>query len=207
MTAVPSIGNWRNNAEMIRDIASMDVYLRKDWTTLDCTYGLGNFWKLWQPNSLIGCDIELAKSPVGFAVDFTQLSLVFGYEIFDVTVFDPPYMLNGKSTNRGPATKNAAYGVNTPYMPVKDKMLLMLEGLRECIIATKRDGFILVKCMDQVVSGKVFWQTDLLTTACYVDADWVDMFHLKKEPSAQPPGRRQLHSRRNYSTLLVFQRR
>ncbi len=39
---------WPTNAHMIVDAARLG-YLRKDWWTLDPTYGLGNFWTLWQP--------------------------------------------------------------------------------------------------------------------------------------------------------------
>ena len=33
-------------------------YLRPEWTTLDATYGLGRFWKLWRPEVLIGNDLH-----------------------------------------------------------------------------------------------------------------------------------------------------
>jgi hypothetical protein len=199
-----------NNSTLIAAIAEAGLYLHKESSTIDCTYGLGNFWKLWQPNYLLGCDIDPAKSPVGFSVDFTQLSQVFGRNIFDVAVFDPPYMLNGTSRNQGPASKNASYGVNTPYTPMAVKHELMRVGLIECIKVVKGGtGYVLFKCMNQVSSGQVRWQT-------YMARDWadvngaalVDEFHLlQARHSAQPPGRQQLHARRNYSTLMVFQKR
>ncbi len=60
-------------------------------TVLDPTYGLGNFWNVYRPAQLTGCDIDPEKSPIGYSVDFRKLP--FGDGEFDAVVFDPPYRL------------------------------------------------------------------------------------------------------------------
>lgn len=46
-------GTWANNAELIRDAVVPLGYLRDEWRTLDPIYGLGRFWTLWRPRSLV----------------------------------------------------------------------------------------------------------------------------------------------------------
>ena len=66
-------------------------------------------------------------------------------------------------------------------------------------------GTLLVKCMDQVVSGKKVWQTHLVTNAVTESGDFTleDRMDMLITPRKQ---RSQIHSRQNYSTLLIFRR-
>lgn len=67
--------NWPTNADLIADVAKLG-YL--DGPVLDTTYGEGTFWKMWRPNDLTACDIDPAKSPIGYSVDFTSLPFKAG---------------------------------------------------------------------------------------------------------------------------------
>lgn len=62
---------------------------------------------------------------------------------------------------------------------------------------------LLVKCQDQVVSGRVVWQTKQVAEALGDTMRLVDELHL---PSyrPQPDGVKQVHARRNYSTLQIY---
>jgi hypothetical protein len=69
------------------------------------------------------------------------------------------------------------------------------------------DRFLLVKCQDQVVSGAKVWQTRLVADFVERHLGFVldDMLHVQGY-RPQPQGRRQIHSRGDYSTLLIFAR-
>lgn len=197
---VMSIGKWATNADLIADCARLG-YLRSEWKTLDPTYGYGTFWQKWQPDELVGTDLDPAKSTTGRGVDFTCLPWQAG--TFDAVVFDPPYKLNGNPSDT--AGMDERYGVHT-YTDWRDRMELIRRGLTECDAVYNGTGYLLLKCQDQVCSGKVRWQTVEFTNhAAALGLGLVDRFDLLSY-RPQPAGRRQVHARRNSSTLLVFKR-
>jgi len=121
----------------------------------------------------------------------------------DVVVFDPPYKLNGTSTGLGPSAADARYGVSGAYASVAERHALILDGVAEATRVARRR--VLVKVQDQVCSGRVWWQTRLVadhgeSLGCRL----VDQLHVPGH-RPQPGGRRQVHARRNYSTLLVLE--
>lgn len=193
---------WPTNADMIADVAKLG-YLRKEWITLDPTYGLGTWWRKWKPNMLWACDLHPhPEDEVGYPVhrvDFRWLP--FPADTYDAVVFDPPYKMNGTPT----PDVDDRYGVGKPTS-WKDRLVLMQQGLKECFRVCRPGGYVLAKCQDQVVSGRVVWQTNMLADLAldkghkYVDR--LDM--LRHRP--QPAGRRQVHAHRNYSTLLIFEK-
>ena len=65
---------------------------------------------------------------------------------------------------------------------------------------------LLIKCQDQVVSGAVRWQTRIFADHAEAQGfQLVDALHVQGS-RPQPDGRRQVHARRDYSTLLVLER-
>lgn len=195
---IQSIGDWSSNADLIADVALLG-WLADDLTVLDATYGLGAFWSKYRPPLLTGCDLDPAKSPCGESVDFRALP--FGDRSFDVVVFDPPYKLNGTPALAG---FDASYGVDVPTT-WQDRMQVIADGARDCARVARRH--LLVKCQDQVVSGKMRWQTDVVTAVAY-DAGFrkADRFDFRSNGLPQPPGRSQQHARHSVSQLLVFTR-
>jgi hypothetical protein len=188
---------WPTNAHLVVDLRVLG-YLRDEWLTLDPTHGLGTFWKLWQPRRLVACDLDPAKSPVGKSVDFCDLPWPDGH--FDSVVLDGPYKLNGTPTE----DVDARYGVHR-VATWRDRMDLIRRGISECSRVLGA-GYLLVKCQDQVCSGKVRWQTDEFTeharSVGLRKVDRLDMLGGRQ----QPGDRRQVHARRNHSTMLVFRR-
>lgn len=188
---------WASNAELIADCHQLG-YLRSDWRTLDCTYGHGTFWKMWRPDELVGTDIDPEKSPHGYGVDFRELPWPDGF--FQCVVLDPPYKLNGTPTE----AVDGRYGVDV--VDTRDgRMALIRAGIAECA-RVLGGGYLLLKCQDQVNGGKVRWQTiDFTNHARTLGLGLVDRLDiLSYRP--QPNGTRQVHARRNASTLLVFKR-
>jgi len=197
-SAVRAIGTRTNNAQLMADCNRLG-YITDDDYVADVTYGLGRFWKDYCPPMLVASDIDPEKSPSGMPIDFR--STPFASEEFDVVVFDPPYKLSGTSR----VSSDPGYGIGR-YMPLKDRMDLIFDGVSECARIVRDDGLVLVKCQDQVVSGKVVWQTlDIVEYASFCRLDLIDMLHVQAY-RPQPAGTAQLHARRDYSTLLVFKK-
>lgn len=189
----------RTNAQLIADCAHLG-YLRADDEVLDVTWGLGRWWTDWQPDRLEGSDLNAAKSPTGTSIDFTDLPHPDGS--FDVVAFDPPYKLNGTG---GSHPSDHGYGVATIGVRWQDRHTLIRQGISEAARVARRT--VLLKCKDQVCSGKVRWQTrefaDHAETCGLELVDRLDVVSYRP----QPAGRRQVHARRNTSTLLVLQKR
>lgn len=194
---------WKDNAEMMAAVHELG-YL--DGSVLDCTYGLGGFWKVFQPVNFIGTDIDVLRSPYDVSVDFRDMPFRPGQ--FTNVVFDPPYKLNGTPAM---GDMDSRYGVDVGGRNWQARHTLMADGLIECArVAEKR---VLMKCMDQVVSGKKRFQTfEFTKLAEEIGLQLVDRFDLITSPRPQPPINRdgstryQQHTQQNYSTLLVFEK-
>lgn len=196
---VLAISNARNNAELMVQCRQLG-YLADGRAILDPTYGLGRFWRLWHPNGLVGTDLNPAKSITGKSVSFTAMP--WSDAVFDSVVFDPPYKLNGTG---GSHPSDDGYGV-ADTTSWQARHALIFAGITECVRVLRPRGFLLVKCQDQVCSGQVRWQTiEFARHAQDQGCELVDMLHLRSY-RAQPKGRRQVHARRNYSTLLVLRK-
>jgi hypothetical protein len=191
-----------DNASLIEKVAALG-YLRASDSVLDCTFGEGSWWKKWYPEDLRAYDQKIQPW-----WDFTKMEFRDLWEdevlepgvmpVFDVVCFDPPYRLRGKPD----PTFDTRYGTDERATE-KQVMQLIHDGLRECVKVTKHEGYILCKIMDQVVSGRVVWQTWwAMQWAQTFGCQTVDRFDM---PPArpQPSGRRQVHARRG-STLLIF---
>jgi hypothetical protein len=192
-TTVLAAYRWKSNAELIADVARLG-YL--DGRVLDATYGeCAVFWKVWRPADFTGHDVKIDGH------DFTRLP--YEPETFDAVVFDPPYKLNGRPDPK----VDARYGVDVPATPQARIDLIEL-GVRRLTWLVKPAGHLLVKCMDQVCCGRMWWQTDLVTKwATELGFEKVDRFDLLGKHRPQPmEGRKQKHAHGRPSTLLVFRR-
>lgn len=193
MSDIRATRAWPTNAHMIADVAKLG-YL--DGAVLDATYGEGNFWTVWRPVSLTTNDLW---KPADHHYDFRAMG--FPDHAFHAVVFDPPYKLSGT-----PALGQFDYRYGTDKaMTFTERMALLREGALEC--ARVASSHLLIKCQDQVVSGRVYWQTDYFTSLLTAGG-WtkVDRFDFVYNPRPQPGNRRQQHARRNSSQLLVFAR-
>ena len=199
VSEILAFGYRRNNAELVRDLVDLG-YVDLSKPILDPTFGHGRWWNLVQPEFLTACDLDADLSPYGESIDFT--SMPFGDEEFDAVMFDPPYKLNGSSHG---FANDASYGVgNTKTVSIDDRHRLIFDGMTECARVTGR--ILVVKCQDQVSSGRVQWQTRLVADhGESLGLRLMDALHVVGYRK-QPEGRRQVHARRDYSTALVFTR-
>lgn len=192
----------KDNAALIVQCRDLG-YLPTDGPILDATYGLGRFWNAWMPDDLTGMDVNPAKAR-DIVGDFTDMPFSDG--TFDAVVLDPPYKLNGTG---GSHASDDGYGVADPEWVSKSwqqKHELIRAGITETARIVRRNGHVLLKCQDQVCSGQVRWQTiEFANHAATLGLRLVDRFDLLGH-RPQPAGRRQVHARRNYSSLLVFRK-
>lgn len=194
--SINSIGNWKDNAELIADVAKLG-FVAGD--VLDLSYGNGTFWKHYKPPYLTTNDINPDKGDHSYSVyDTPPREWVMR---FDTVVWDPPYKLSGT-----PALGDfdERYGINTE-MSVANKLELIRIGTVRAFECVLPGGYVLIKCQDQVVSGALYEQSeDIKQIAKAMGAKLLDRAHLTYTPRPQPKGRRQLHLRNNFSTLLIF---
>jgi hypothetical protein len=189
-----------NNAQAILDAAKLG-YLRETDFILDATYGKGRFWKLWRPNRVLANDLYERSPEIDTHEDYRALSSRPG--VYGVTVFDPPYKLNGTG---GSHPSDEGYGVATPYQNIDDMITGIALGFAECVRVTKTGGYILNKTQAQVVSGRKRW-LDLETAVWARDLDCrlVDQLYVYGY-RRQPEGRRQVHARSNVSVLQIYRK-
>ena len=196
---IRAIGTRRNNAELMADAHALG-YLPEP--VLDATYGTGRFWKIHRPEHLSTND--LYEPGADHVWDFTDLPVTPENVSWQTIVFDPPYKLNGTSTGKGPASGDDGYGVGGEYRGMEAVHGLIRAGMTE--LARFAEKYLLVKCQDQVCSGRVQWQTRIFADhGESLGLRLVDMLHVQGYRK-QPAGRVQVHARRDYSTLLVFRR-
>jgi hypothetical protein len=229
---VLAASTWRTNADLIVDCAKLG-YLRKEWITLDPTYGRGNWWTAWQPDVLIKHDLYKLDG-----VDFRDLPEDAG--TMDAVAYDPPYVSVGsrKTTTIPEFLDN--YGlVEAPASP-SGLQELINDGLIEVHRVLRKRGMALVKCASYVSSGRL-WPGDFHTQAhaAAIGFDVVDVLrhigNVRQQPErtrkcAECDGEQivpdpvmglglcqkcekgrvrspQAHARQNYSTLLVLRKK
>ena len=181
---------YKNNAHLIAAAALLG-YLPEP--VRDVTYGLGKFWTVYKPDVMVTSDLNTG-------VDFRALP--DQDREFATVVYDPPYKYQGTSQS---TEMDDRYGTDE-NLSWQNRDRLLYRGLTECCRVANR--FVLVKCMDQVVSGKfhsqTYWMTAWGLGWGFELHDRLDYLHA---PRPQPEGRRQVHALANYSTLLVLKRR
>lgn len=192
---VLAANTWRTNAELIADVAKL--YLSRDDVIFDATYGEGVWWKVWKPHLLI-------KNKNNH--DFRHMPS-FGDGCFDVVAFDPPYVCVGGRRTTGIPEMHERYGLTDAPTSPRTLQWLIDDGLTECARVLKPKGYLLCKVQDYISSGKLWPGTHhTLTHALSIGLTLVDRFEHIGNPRPQPSRRRQVHARRNLSTLLVFRK-
>jgi len=147
-----------NSASIIPKI--LEVHLPKGGLIADVTYGLGVFWRKMegqetQDNLFLDAPYHVVTSdrvqPAMVRADFTCLP--YRNSQFDCVFLDPPWgNLSTAPRNQG---INERYQI--PPMSVAECRALYTSGMRECSRILKAKGLLVIKCQDQVCSGKKHW--------------------------------------------------
>ena len=188
---------WQSNAELIYDLHRLG-YMNENDYTLDPTFGRGNWWTIWRPNRLVTSDKKTGT-------DFRNLP--HDDETFDVIAYDPPYVSTGSTKHAGTADIRDRYGLADAPQNPKELQQLINDGATECTRVLKTGGTMFIKCQDYIKSGKYFAGTHYtIIHAQSLGLILEDRLEHISGPRPQPKGRRQVHARRNLSTLLVFKK-
>lgn len=128
------------NADLLPEI--FKLYVFEGSQIADVTYGKGVFWR-----KLDESKYRLGKSDLADGIDFRNLP--YASESLDALILDPPYMHGGATVK---ASINACYrNENTSHESV---IRLYAGGLLEAARVLKKGGRIIVKCQDEIESGK-----------------------------------------------------
>lgn len=193
---VKAATDWRTNGDLIAALVELG-YLKFGDRVLDPTFGRGRWWTTYWPDDLTTHDIAIDK------VDFRDLPYAAG--TFDVVAYDPPYVSVGGRTTTTIPDFHDRYGMTDAPTSPAALQLLINAGLSECMRVT--NNYVFVKCQDYISSGKLWLGTHwTLTHALSIGLECVDRLEHITSPRPQPPGRRQVHARRNLSTMFVFQK-
>lgn len=195
---------WRTNADLVDACWKLGYVHGR---TLDPTYGLGNWWLTGQAavdSGSVACDLDPEKAG-NVRADFRELP--FADDSFDTVVFDPPYVSPGGRKTTGLPEFWARYGMGATAKSPELLFEYNSAGFRECIRVAKRGTHVLYKSQDYISSGKLKPVTHwIINDADYYGMEYVDRLEHIGEGRPQPKGRRQVHARRNLSTLLVFRK-
>jgi hypothetical protein len=169
---------------------------------------------------------QVMASDLQTGTDFRKLP--FDRRTFDGLVLDPPYAGQGSTGGNiksdGSIAKASSYGTITGYgngylgSRSTAKILdLYYEGITEARRVLKRDGILVVKCMDQIESGRqVLLHVDIINHCRERDWEVLDIFYVtaKREPlwrkcaaDCPTPHKhygQQYHSRKNISIFILF---
>ena len=188
------------NAPLLADI--LRLYVPDGARVLDVTYGKGHFWAhpgLRERYRVTGCDLELAAD---LRADLRALPVRCG--AVDVVVLDPPYANNGgarDASHRGVATTyNLQPGSSHDWI-----WQLYAAGMREAARVLASRGVLVVKCQDQVESGRQRWMhLRVMEYAARLGFEAEDLFVLVQRNRPVMRHAHQVHARKNHSYFLVF---
>jgi len=182
---------------LIAEVARLGYLGTTDTEVLDLTYGRGLFWTRYQPTRLRHDD-----------GDFTARPEADGSVA--VVCYDPPYISTG---NRETSTVDELYdryglGELKGWRAVR---ALIDAGLCEAARILAPRGYLLVKCMDYVESGRKVWNTfHVAAEGARLGLRLVDRFiHVtgggpQVLTNLDGSPREQKHAREVASMLLVF---
>lgn len=193
------------NADLIPDVLKLYV---PGGEVIDMTYGLGVFWKNVDLSGykLVKNDIDPERGDVH--EDFRQTHWEDGY--FDAVILDPPYASRSGSLIKASIDRgynNAKRALKDGIYGTENVMQFYRDGINEAMRVVKPGGYIMVKCMDEIMGGKQ--QRNHITIWNYAQNTGlldVDLFVLVQNGIPTMRHNYQLHARKNNSFLWVFQK-
>jgi tRNA G10 N-methylase Trm11 len=205
---VEAATRWPTNAHMIEDVVRLG-YLRAADHVLDPTFEGGTWWKRWRPELLTALNRDHDGT------DFRHLDYPDGH--FDAIAYDPPYVCKGGRETSGIKEMDNRYGQEDAPASPAELQALMNDGLtemhrlvkparRRALHPSEPNGVVLMKCKDYISSGRLWPGTHLsLVHALELGFELEDRLEMVTGTGPQSQ-KRQVHARRNLSTLLVLRK-
>lgn len=186
------------------------LYIPPGSAVIDATYGKGIFWQridrtqydtyINDPKDPAPEDPpDLHRHTLGTIALNLGVSYTTCYRKWDAFILDPPYMHGGKTVK--PSINDCYRNANTTHTSIV-RMYAM--GLLEAAKLLRKGGLVLVKCQDEIESGRQQWThvelMDLLKAFGYVLRD---MFVLVQTGKPAMREGYQHTARKNHSYLLI----
>jgi hypothetical protein len=185
------------NADLFADVLA--VYVPDGSRVIDLTWGKGNFWRNVDESrwSLVRNDIA---TEADCHEDFRSTSWPSGS--FDAVILDPPYAQHGTGAPIK-ASIASPYNLHGPLTPTSAKQVreVYVAGIAEARRLLHVGGVLIVKCQDQIESGKQHYiHADLLRLDGFVPED---LFVLVQPTQPAMRHTYQKHARKNHSYFIV----
>lgn len=185
------------NADLFPDVFAL--YAQAGNRILDLTYGRGVFWQGVERERY-----EVVTNDLHTEADYHYDLRATGFagESFDVVVLDPPYMHGGKTVK---ASINQCYlNANGSH---KSVIALYVDGMREAWRLLKSKGVLIVKCQDEIESGKQqLSHVEIILAAQELGYRVLDLFVLVQPGIPAMRLNYQKSARKNHSYAVVFRR-
>lgn len=208
------------NGRLIAEVARL--WIKPDDLVLDLTYGRGLFWTAFRPERLSTNDIDPDKT-TDYTADYRDAEAWRPFTgLFDVVVFDPPYISTGPSAKSTLAVKASAhgtsdfrhrYGLASTARGFDSVFADVAAGMEIGATLLTPGGRLMVKCCDYVESGHRRWaRRHVVEVGTLLGLEQVDEFVHHSGTGPQPltnrdgTPRRQIHSRRAHSFLCIFEK-
>lgn len=183
------------NADLLPSI--FRLYVPEGSRVADVTYGRGVFWQ-----QIDQTKYEMLTTDLMTGVDFCDLP--YEGQSIDALIFDPPYMHGGGKVG-GKGIKesiNRCYrNANTSHESV---VRLYAGGILESARVLRKRGVIIVKCQDEIESGKQrLSHVEIIQLLELLGFEVVDQFVLVQETVPTMRHNYQKSARKNHSHAIV----
>jgi hypothetical protein len=178
------------NADLLPHI--LEMYVKHGSVVADVTYGKGAFWRNVDVDKY-----DLRPTDLITGTDFHHLPYTDGS--IDCLVIDPPYLHGGASIK---ASINDCYrNNNTGHESV---IRLYAGALLEAARVLKKRGVVIVKCQDEIESGRQrFSHIELVQLIGMLGFAVIDLFVLLQTGIPAMREKYQKSARKNHSYALV----
>jgi hypothetical protein len=188
-----------NNSDLVKKVS--DFYIKDGEVVADVTYGKGVFWRKVDLDriNLLKTDIITIDPPVDFR------NLPYDEDSINHVVFDPPYMHTPGKPIVDERYKNSSTTSKMYHTDIMND--IYKKGMIEAYRVMKENGYLFVKCQDEIESGYQRWShIEIYDIAKNIGFYGKDFFVLKPTSNPGIQYKKQQHARKNHSYLWVFQK-